>query len=74
MSREHYTWTGSCPDCGKRSFTTRKAAKKAARRIGDGDHMSAYRCGGYWHIGHLPTAIIRGHLTRTNATRKDTRP
>lgn len=74
MTNHPQPWYGTCPTCGKRSFPTRKAARKAIRSIGDGDHMSAYRCDTSWHIGHLPTAVINGTTTRQHITnRKATR-
>ncbi|GAB3988812.1 hypothetical protein [Nocardioides marmoraquaticus] len=54
----------SCPVCGKRRFTTRRAAKKVARRLNPGQHMNVYRCGEYYHFGHIPSAIRHGAITR----------
>jgi hypothetical protein len=61
----------TCPDCGKRSYSSRKRARKVLRHIADSDHMSAYRChynSALWHIGHTPTAVRRGHATRDQIT------
>lgn len=52
-----------CPDCGKLRYLTRKGAKKAARMMG-AVSMSPYRCGDFWHNGHLPGAVKTGRLTR----------
>jgi hypothetical protein len=74
-SHTHPGHIGTCQVCGKRCFTSRKAARKAIRTIGDGDHMTAYRCGAsYWHIGHLPKAVIKGKTSRDRIidTRKAT--
>lgn len=53
-------WSGLCPDCGKHCFPTRRAAKAAARARYPGEALRAYRCGGYWHMGHTPRWIARG--------------
>lgn len=63
---------GNCPnpECmqdsgfGKFRWKTRRDAKRIARRDHPGEHMSAYACGDYWHIGHLPDAIIQGERLR----------
>jgi len=60
---------GACPTCGKVRFTSRKDARAAGRRLKHtGDPLSAYRCGDYWHIGHLPTDIRRGVRSRDQMT------
>lgn len=57
---------GNCPDCGKRRYTHRKTAKEAAKSIAPGDtRTNVYRCGDYWHWGHLPAAIKNGTADRT---------
>lgn len=53
-----------CPDCGKRRFNSRKAARKAARTIKPGEQMGVYRCGDYWHFGHTPYVVARGVIDR----------
>lgn len=53
-----------CTLCGKLRFRTRKAAKRALRRLQTSDSMSAYPCGDYWHIGHTPWAVRRGVVSR----------
>lgn len=52
-----------CGDCGKRCFTSKGAAKKNAKTT-TLDGMRPYRCGEYWHLGHLPGDVIRGIVTR----------
>lgn len=57
-------WT-TCPYCGKRSYTSRKTAKRVARafRGAREGHMSAYQCHEdetRWHVGHLHAATRRG--------------
>lgn len=58
-----------CSTCGKVCHPDRKAARKAARLLPQ--HTSVYKCGAWWHVGTLPTAVIRGELTRDDLT---TRP
>jgi hypothetical protein len=55
-----------CPDCGKLRYLTRRHAKRIARRINArrGGRLNAYRCGDFWHIGHLPTAVRHGDIAR----------
>ncbi len=54
-------WVATC-SCGKRSFNTRAAARKAARSL-DGKHVATYECGGYYHWGHLKSRVIQGDST-----------
>jgi hypothetical protein len=53
-------WT-TCPTHGKRSFWSKKMAKKAmANAHPDDSAMRAYRCDvidGAWHYGHLPKIV-----------------
>lgn len=53
----------------KRPKMTRKAAKIAGRRLNMGSEpLSAYRCGDYWHLGHLPYEVRRGVIARASMT------
>lgn len=58
---------GTC-SCGKQSFVTRKAARAYMKKWnppkGPYEYMSTYRCGEYWHYGHTPYEIARGHRGR----------
>lgn len=54
----HALHVGRCRRCGKRRYPTRRDARRAARLAHPGEHLRAYRCGGYWHIGH-PTRTTR---------------
>lgn len=55
MSKGDVTWCGTCRVCGKRSYPTRKAAKRERRDHLPNDLMRTYQCEtGYWHYGHLP--------------------
>lgn len=55
-------YLGVCRDCGKRIYTTRKAAREAHKTAHPAAHLRPYRCpsGNGWHYGHL---------TRLNITR-----
>jgi hypothetical protein len=68
MPRPTARFAGTCPACGKRCYVSRRHARAAARVIDPA--MSAYRCGGYWHLGHLPEAVRRGRRTRTEHYRR----
>jgi hypothetical protein len=39
---------GTCPDCGKVRYMTRKGARRAGPRMGATVHT--YRCGAFWHV------------------------
>lgn len=60
----------TCPDCGKRRYGSRKDAKRAARARHPGDHLAEYRCGGFWHVGHLPQAAALGLAGRAEVYRR----
>lgn len=61
-----------CPETGKRGWVSRADAKKVARNVHPGEHMSAYKCRcGYWHLGHLPGQVRKGIATRDALRRKD---
>lgn len=66
---------GTCETCGKRCYTSKRDAKAAIRqRQHRAGRLSAYRCGPYWHIGHLHRAVAAGQLRRDQIrTRKDRR-
>lgn len=51
---------GDCSTCGKLCFVSRKIAKNAAKRHHPEERLSVYRCGRYWHYGHLDYPVARG--------------
>lgn len=51
---------GTCTTCGKTMYPSRKRAKEMAKKLFPADHLSPYRCGDYWHFGHLPRSVVRG--------------
>lgn len=60
----------TCPTCGKRRFLTKAQAKTAARqmrRLGK-PRLNTYRCGDFWHLGHLPDVVRHGEATRADIT------
>lgn len=56
------TYIQTC-QCGKRCYASRSDARQVSRRLGG--HVDEYRCGDYWHCGHLPRAVIRGEVARS---------
>lgn len=54
--------SGVCQTTGKRSYGTRKVAKRTLRRVHQGARMQAYRCGhcGFFHVGHIPDDVRSG--------------
>jgi hypothetical protein len=63
---------GLCPACGKRRYLSRRDAKTFARISSHHKHrgMTAYRCGDFWHLGHLPAGVKSGRYTRDDLARK----
>lgn len=64
-----------CQPCDKASYATRKAAKAALANgpLQAERAMREYRCPhrrDYWHIGHLPPAVITGRSTAAEVYRK----
>ena len=59
-------WIGLCQTCGKRSYPSKREARRARGQVAghDSRHLSVYRCGDWWHIGHLPRMIVRGDAAR----------
>lgn len=58
---------GTCPTTGKRSWGSKKAAKREARRFDR--TMHPYWCDHchWWHLGHLAPNIRRGQIDRATA-------
>lgn len=50
----------TCSTCGKRSFLSRRDARRASRALYPEEALRAYACGGYWHIGHTAPWRKRG--------------
>ena len=63
-ARNRTGYHGDCPDCGKRRYGTRKAAKGVARKAHAGENMIEYRCGDYWHLAHAPHHVVRRGIER----------
>lgn len=65
---------GRCDTCGKLRYATRAAAKKGIKSIRgagrSGGHLNAYKCGEFWHIGHLPPSVAAGEETRDDLRRR----
>lgn len=61
----------SCPVCQnadgtpKRAYPTNRQAKRI-RRIMQADGVRVYKCptGDGYHLGHIPQAVLEGHITR----------
>lgn len=70
MTGQHeYTGWHTCV-CGKRAYPSRRIAKLALRRHRQPVGMHAYQCGERWHLGHKPTALVRGTITRADCTQE----
>lgn len=55
---------GTCSTCGKYAYTTKALAKRAHKGSPSNGHPSYYKCGQYWHWGHLAEPVINGLATR----------
>ncbi|SES04265.1 hypothetical protein [Streptomyces qinglanensis] len=51
---------GTCPTCGRKSYLTRREARRAARAIHPHTALRAYKCGDHWHNGHTSAWRKRG--------------
>ena len=51
---------GTCAVCGKLNYLSRKVARGVAKRRYPGAHVTAYRCGDFWHIGAMPPEVRQG--------------
>jgi hypothetical protein len=67
------SWS-TCKDCGKLSHSSRKDARAFAKLRYPGANLSSYVCQSgedygveRWHIGHLPSIIARGVVSRIDA-------
>lgn len=64
-----------CPDCGKVRFLNRAGARTAAKqmrsRIG---RLNAYKCGEFWHLGHLPADVVAGDFSRDDINPREDCP
>lgn len=55
---------GTCA-CGKVKYPSRAVAKSVARRVYPHDNrLRPYRCGEWWHLGHLAPAVLHGRYSR----------
>lgn len=59
---------GTCPDCGKLRFLTRKSARAHLRKRKYKEHVSVYPCGEFYHFGHTPYVIRKGYVDRREWT------
>lgn len=55
----HALHVGTCRGCGKRRYPTRRDARRAARLAHPGEHLRAYPCGMFWHLGHPRRSGVR---------------
>lgn len=56
---DEVVWVGTCNECGKRCYIDKRQAKRLAKQLDHSAHMSVYKCGVYWHIGHMPKVMIK---------------
>jgi hypothetical protein len=58
----------TCPDCGKRGYISKRAAKQAAGVLYPGTRMRVYRCGDMWHMTSFDAAAIASLRERQTGT------
>ena len=59
-----YSW---CAQHQKKGYISKREAKRAARMYHPGEHLNVYQCTtdvGMWHIGHLPSAVVKRGVPR----------
>lgn len=55
---------GTCPECGKRRFLSKADVKAVLRKLRTKGRQHPYRCGDYWHHGHMPARVKGGAIAR----------
>jgi hypothetical protein len=55
---------GTCEECGKLKFTSRKLTRKYMHKRFPNQKFSVYRCGAYFHFGHTPWRVREGKKAR----------
>jgi hypothetical protein len=56
-------WAMHCSICNKRSYRSRKDARRAAKTFHPGESQRTYECparAGMWHYGHRPDWVTQG--------------
>ena len=75
VAQPDWASSGYCPACGKKIYSSKKAAKNASRVHHPYDNMSPYQCRSTsplrrdpapWHFGHLDEEVKLGELARTD--------
>lgn len=65
--RRDFSFLFTCGPCGKRTYPTRKEARRVARAVHPDDQLASYECPahlGLFHIGH-PTTDLRDAYRRS---------
>lgn len=57
--------------CSKVSWSTRRAARAAKRRLPPDGHLSVYWCAQHhgFHVGHLAPSVVHGLASRAQVYR-----
>ena|SRR5690349_6544747 len=62
----------TCEPCNKRSYTSRKDAKKV--NVPEDGGMRPYKCPhdpNVWHVGHMPRVVKQGEMTANEVYGRD---
>lgn len=58
----------TCSECGKRTYPTRKTARRSAKRLYPGEHLQPYLCRSSsvtrWHVGHIAEPVVHGAVSK----------
>ena len=65
---------GSCPECGKVRYLSRKDAKHIARTLNRDQDVNVYRCGDFWHLGRYKYSRIDLKIKTRAHERKNREP
>lgn len=71
LLRPNRAYAVTCPQCGKRGYSSRRSAKRAARYIAPDEPTRAYQCGVLWHWGHLPKNVRDGRIAASEIYGED---
>jgi len=55
---------GDCPACGKKTYPTRQACEREARRLYPDMTMRVYPCGDWWHMSSQDAATAERERDR----------
>jgi hypothetical protein len=66
MASQIRSSVGTCSTCGKQCYPSKRDAKAQSRRmpVRRLGRLHPYKCGDYWHFGHMPPNVTAGRVGR----------